>query len=737
MVRMKAIVNHAALALLEFGQGRRIPMIRQAELAECGLACIGMVAGHHGLKLDMNALRARHQAGLTGMSLQQMINLADSLGLSGRALHCTADQLSQLKRPCILHWEMNHFVVLVAVTRSKVVIHDPALGKRTLSREEFARQYTGVALELTPSGSFEPRDERQAMGLSQLWSRLSGLKSALSNLLLLSLLLQLFALATPYYLQWVVDEVLLSYDQPLLVVLALGFALLAIVNETTNAVRSWAIVRLSSMLNMQMGVNLLHHLLRLPLAFFERRQMGDIASRFGSLGRIREQLTSGLVQTLVDGLMATLMIALMALYSLPLTAVVIAAILGFTVMRLISYRPLRQATESLIQAQAKEQSHFLESLRAMQTIKLFTDEPQRQNQWQNRYAEVINADIRIGRLKLTIEGASNLIYTLSHVLVIYLAARSVMSGGMTIGMVFAFQAYMIQVTNRMTRLVEQLIQFRMLRLHLERVSDIALHPQETNRQGPLPLTRSAGTLELQNVHFRYHDQGPDLLSGVNLRVEAGDALAIAGPSGSGKTTLMKIMLGLLEPTKGRVLLDGQDITQIGLVAYRRQLAAVMQDDKLLSGSVQDNLTFFDPQPDLDWMRHCAQLAGVEDEIQAKAMGYQTLVGELGNQFSGGQNQRLMLARALYQRPRLLFMDEATSHLDIANERRISARIQAMAMTRVLIAHRPDTLRQANRLVHLQDGRTVEDHAFFHTAKEAHNERNTPIYAEGVDPGRAC
>ena len=698
--------------LLSFSISNDTPLILQAEISECGLASIAMVASYYGHSLDMAAMRKRFSANLKGMNLQQLIELGDSLGLANRALQCPIDEIHKLQTPCVLHWDMNHFVVLTKVagkgSSAKYSINDPAVGKRTLTSEEFSKHFTGICLELTPTSKFEIKEEKAKMKFTQLWSSMTGLKSGLVKLIGLSLVLQLFALMTPYYMQWVVDEVLISFDRSLLKVLAIGFALIAIISVVTNAVRSWLILRLSSLLNMQMGVNLLRHLLRLPMNYFESRHVGDIVSRFGSLTQIRERITTGFVETLVDGVMAITVLMMMALYSLKLTAVVLAAIGLYTLVRLALYRPLHQATEEMIQASAKEQTNFLENIRGMQTIKLFGNESQRQGIWQNRYTEVINSEIRLGRLNISFDSFNKLLFGLENVLVIYFAAIMVMANSLTVGMVLAFIAYKGQLTERYANLIEQIIQFKMMRLHLDRIADIALTEQEANQEGEATFSYSGdqepkGHLTLQNTCFSYSDEQAPILNNVNLTLEAGESIAITGPSGAGKTTLMKIMLGLLQPTSGKVLLDGKDITQLGLKYYRKQIAAVMQDDTLLAGSIADNISFFDPQPNYLKIEQCANLAAIHDDIAKMTMSYNSLVGDMGSNLSGGQVQRLLLARALYQSPCVLFMDEATSHLDKANEAKISEQIQHLPMTRIMIAHRQETINMAEQVYHLENG----------------------------------
>lgn len=709
------MINAPVQATLKFSTTKPVPLILQSEIAECGLASMAMIACSYGHQLDMPAMRKRFSANLKGMNLQQLIELGDSLHLSSRALQCPIDEVHKLATPCILHWDMNHFVVLTNVSgkgkKASFSINDPAIGKRTLNLEEFSKHFTGICLELTPTSKFEKKQEREQMKLSQLWSKMSGLTSGLVKLIALSLVLQLFTLMAPYYMQWVVDEVLVSFDESLLTVLALGFAFIAIISVVTTAVRSWLILRLSSLLNMQMGVNLLRHLLRLPMNYFESRHVGDVVSRFGSLAQIRERITTGFVETLVDGVMALTVLVMMFVYSIKLTAVVLGAIAIYTVIRLTLYRPLHQATEEMIQSSAKEQSSFLENIRGMQTIKLFGNESQRQGIWQNRYADVINSEIRLGRLNISFDAVNKLLFGLENVLVIYFAALLVMSNDLSVGMVLAFIAYKGQLTNRFANLIEQIIQFKMMRLHLDRISDIALTPLEQHREGEATFNlndegKSNGEITLQDVCFSYDEGESAILTNINLTINAGDSVAITGPSGCGKTTLMKIMLGLLQPTSGKVLLDGKNINQLGLKNYRKAIAAVMQDDTLLAGSIGDNISFFDPQPNYPLIERSAQHAAINDDVTNMTMGYNSLVGDMGSNLSGGQIQRLLLARALYQSPCVLFMDEATSHLDSKNEARISEQIQHLSMTRVMIAHRQETIEKAEKIFELVNGNLI-------------------------------
>ncbi|MEE2025802.1 peptidase domain-containing ABC transporter [Alkalimonas mucilaginosa] len=677
-------------------------MIHQSEAAECGLACMAMIANHHGHQLDLTTLRNRYSVSFKGANLQQLMLLANQLDLTCRALKLDLDDLKNLKTPCILHWEMNHFVVLKKVHRNGITILDPAMGERRVSMRDVDHAFTGVALELTPSNEFKKVDERVKLGLTAFWSKVEGLLPSLLKLFVLSLLLQLFLLATPYYTQLVVDEVLISHDKPLLVVLALGFGLLVLFQVVTQTLRGWVVLHLGSVMSVQMATNLMRHLLHLPLSYFDKRHMGDVVSRFGSLNSVRELLTNSLVEGVIDGLMAIAVFVMMFLYSPKLALVVVLVVLMYAVIRSILYRPLHQLTEASIMASAKEQSNFMETVRGIQSIKLFGQQAQRLNLWQNRYADAINQSYRLGKWQISYQTINQLLFGLENILVVYLAALTVISGDISVGMLFAFLAYKTQFTNRMAALIDNLIEIKMTRLHLERLADIALTDKEDEGLNQ-PSRDISGQLRLTNIRFRYANNEPLLFNDLCLDIPAGANIAVIGPSGSGKTSLMKLMLGLLPAESGKVEVDGIEIKQLGLRNYRSQIAAVMQDDQLMSGTLAENISFFDPQLDMQRVYQAAQLAGIHQDISAMQMGYNSLVGDMGSALSGGQKQRLLLARALYRQPKILLLDEATSHLDVALEHYVNQAIQQLSMTRIVIAHRPETILSAEQIYQLAGG----------------------------------
>ena len=517
-------------------------------------------------------------------------------------------------------------------------------------------------------------------------------------------------LASPFYMQIVVDNAIAKNDHDLLLVLALGFALFLLINTGATLIRAQLLTYAQRTLAFQMGTGLFRHLLRLPMSYFEKRHVGDLVSRFTSTEPVRALLAEGLVTALIDGVMALLTAAMMFLYRPTLALVVLAALALYLALRIAFYHLMRRRTLDLIEAKSRESTTFIETMRAVQSIKIFTREPERSAVWMNRYAEVVRAEASTNLLKQTFRVANEAIFGLENVLIIYLGAQAALAGDMTVGMLFAFISYKHQFVDKAARLVERAIEYRMLDLHLGRLADIAGAEPEQGHSRPIAYQQPIeGNIEIRDLCFRYAEGEPFVLRSLNLSIRSGDYVAITGPSGCGKTTLLKVILGLLEPTSGEILIDGVPLRVLGHEAFRKSIGVVMQDDQLLSGSIADNICFFDESFELEHMVRCAELAGIHEEICRMPMAYNSLIGDMGTSLSGGQKQRVLLARALYRRPRLLFMDEGTSHLDIATERQVTAAVKALGLTRVITAHRPETIASAPRRLELRDCELHELH----------------------------
>jgi len=693
---------------LHLGIGsRRVPLVLQTEAAECGLACLAMVASAHGYDTDLPSLRQRFSLSIKGVTLVDLVRMAEALDLAPRALRAELDEIDQLQRPCILHWDLNHFVVLVGVSRGMIVIHDPARGTRRMKREEFSRHFTGVALELQPAPGFRSEVQRQRITLSQLVGPVSGWRRSLAQIVVLALALEAFVLLGPFLMQWVVDGVVVSADRDLLFTLVVGFALLVVLQVVTAAARSWAVLVMSATLNLQWLVNVFVHLLRLPVAWFEKRHVGDVWSRFGAVQHIQRTLTTSFVEALLDGALVLLTLAMMLAYSLRLTAVALAAVAAYGALRWAFFRPLREASEEALVFEARQSSHFLESLRGVQAIKLFGAQAERSSRFASLVVETMNAQIATRRLELMFSVLHRGLFGLERVAVIGLGALLVLDGRFSVGMLFAFFAWKETFAQRVSSLVDKVAELKMLKLHGERLADIVLAAPEAEGGSGVPITASP-RIELRNVSFRYADGEPDVLRGVNLVIEPGESVAIVGPSGCGKTTLLKLLLGIRAPTEGEVLVGGEPLARRGVRAWRAAVGVVMQDEPLFSGSIADNIAFFDPTPDRARIERAAGVAAVHDEIEAMPMGYDTLIGDMGTALSGGQRQRVLLARALYRQPAVLMLDEATSSLDVERERAVNQAVRQLALTRIVVAHRPETIASASRVVALHDGRVAQD-----------------------------
>ncbi|WP_145515980.1 peptidase domain-containing ABC transporter [Yersinia aleksiciae] len=681
---------------------QRLPVVMQTEATECGLACMAMIASYHGLNIDLQALRKHYQVSLKGMTLRDLIVLADRLSLGARPVRADLDAVRQLKTPCILHWSFNHFVVLKKFSRHGAIIHDPAKGERRITLTQLSQHFTGVALEIWPNPHFQRRTEKQVIRLLDMFKNVSGLPRAIAHVLVLSFCIELLTMAAPMAAQFTIDMALQSGDIDLVSLIVWGMIALLLFRALLSLVRSWTVMSVKYSLGIQWSAGLFSHLIRLPVSYFEKRHVGDVTSRFNSLSVVQDAFTAEMVASLLDIVMVIGLIFLMWIYNGYLAAAVISISCFYVALQLFLFPAYRSANLEAIAHEAKQHSHFLETVRGITCVKIFDLSERRRSDWLNLVIDEANAKIYLFKIDLATQTMGLLLIGLSFAMILWLGARLIDDGTMTTGMLFAFLIYSDMYITRTLRVVDSIIKLRLIDMHSERLSEVALatpEPDEGEADCVIPSS-VAGSIEVKELCYRYGDGEPAIFENVSLSIKAGESLAIIGPSGCGKSTLLKTMGGLAPQERGAILLDGVDVRRLGLSVYRKHIAYVLQEDRLFAGSLLDNISSFDIHPDTEWVFECARLSSIHSEIEAMPMKYETRVGDMGSALSGGQRQRISLARALYKRPRILFLDEATSDLDIDNEARINDAIRALKITRIFVAHRPTMIAMADRVFDL-------------------------------------
>lgn len=689
-------------ARLQFSQRAALPMILQDELAECGHACVAMISHFWGQALDLYTLRTLYKPSIRGVTLRDIKVMVEQLSFKSRALRIPLTELHHLKKPAILHWNMNHFVVLKQVRKKGIVIHDPALGVRFCSMDEVSQSFTGIVLEIEPSDNFQTLKPQQPLRLYDLVKSVSGVNTLMVILLVLSLSIELLSLFNPLFLQYVTDDVIGSSHLNNLYTLATGFVLLIFLYTLTDYVRGNVVIYLSTHMIESCSSNIIKHLLKLPLAFFETRHKGDLQSKFQSIDQIQKKISTDFINTVLDGFMVIVNLTVMLVYSRLLTSLVVLALLLYIAIRYASYLSLKKQTAGSIHQHAMAGSVFLETLQGISAIKSFLKENVRLNTWRNCYISALNADIRIARLQNRYHVANQLLFNLEHIAVISLGAGLVVSNQFSVGMLIAFLSFRLLLVNKSSSFIQQVFDYKLMSIQLQRLSDILYHQREVIDVGGIQnIEHIQGHLVLSNISYQYNQADVYILNQVNLEINAGEKIAIIGQSGCGKSTLLKVMMGLLKPTSGEIFVDNYPLSEFGLKNYRELTASVMQDDVLFCGSILDNIAFFDETIDLEHVYHVATLACIHETIRQFPMGYETLVGDMGSSLSGGQKQRILLARALYKNPKILFLDEATSHLDVHNETQINQALKSLNITQIIVAHRQETINMADRVIDIR------------------------------------
>jgi ATP-binding cassette subfamily B protein RaxB len=691
------------MSWLNLSGRQRLPVVRQSTFADCGLACIAMIAAYFGSNVDLAGLRRRFGASLAGASLANLVHTAESLHLSTRAVRCSLAELACLPQPCILHWGFDHFVVLRKAHRSHLLIHDPAGGALKVSLAEADAKFTGVALELTPDEAFASHRPARRLKLTDLIMADSGFWGGMSSALLLALVSELLLLATPFYLQTVIDQVLMRGDHALLHTLALGFALLAVFQLAASVLRQLTFQFLSQSTMFSLSSRVLRHLMHLPVSWFRARRTGDVQHRMQSLAGVQAFVTQSAPALLIDCVFLLIVVVLMFFYAPALTFIAGGATVAYVLWRILVFPLMLELTNKVVRAEAAAQSHLLESLRGMQSIKMCAGEAYRLRDWRNLLAHRINTQIRAGNLGIIDSAVHQGVFQGLHIVIVFLLAQRVQAGEMSVGTLSAFVAYSGMFVTRAGGITNRIFEYHLLRVPLGRLEDIVFNDVKTphcEEEHP----RLIGTVRASGLKFSYPGANSAVLDNVTFDVARGELIAVHGRSGGGKSTLLRLLGGIEQPVAGELCYDGKPVTDWPQGRLRRDIATVFHDDVLLSGSIADNIALFDPERDDQRIREVAGLAAVGGAVEALPMAYETPIGDLGSVLSAGQVQRLLFARALYRRPSLLLLDEFTSALDADTERRVLQSLLRLPVTRIVVSHSSAVLRAADRVYELRDGR---------------------------------
>ncbi|HEC8330562.1 TPA: peptidase domain-containing ABC transporter [Providencia rettgeri] len=684
---------------------KRTPLVLQSESSECGLACLAMISGYFGKNIDITSARNIHTTTNNGMTLQEIITAFEKINMTARAARIEIDELKSLRYPTILHWKLNHFIVLVKITSHKAIIHDPSVGRRIISFHELSDKFTGFIIEAWPEQTFNKEPLTQNITIFYLFNGVRGLLSTFLTILILSILIEILSVSVPIATQFTIDILVRSSDHSGILLVGVIIIFTLIIKSMFSILRAWVLLNMRYSLSIKWSEGFFSRLIKLTLPFFEKRHTGDIASRFQSLNSIQDAFTANMVESLLDVIVIIISAIILILYS-PILAIgpMLISII-YIAIRLILFSNYQSTKIENILFDSIQSSHFLETIRAISTIKTLNLEEVRRREWINNVIKNTYTKNKLFKFDLLTSTISTFLIGLSNVYVLIIGALY-FDQEMTIGILLASILYSDMISTRTVKITNAIAEFYLISMHCHRLTDIIISPIENKGEKKFHHNNN-GHLKIINLSYRRSQNEPFIIKNVNFEINPGESVAIVGFSGCGKSTLLHILSGLYSPTDGDVLINGISISTIGKNQIRDHISFVMQDDKLLAGSISKNISSFNEIIDHEKMVKCAKLASIDDDINTFPRGYDTMIGDIGNTLSGGQKQRISIARALYREPQILLLDEATSDLDVINEKNITNAIAELKITRIFVAHRPEMINSADRIYDLSLNKWVK------------------------------
>ncbi len=689
---------------------KRVPVILQMTPHECGAASLAMVLSYYGRETTVSESRRYLRSGRDGLSARAIAQAGRELGMQVRAFSMEPADLAQVKLPAIIHWNFDHFMVVESISPKGVQVVDPAIGRRKLTPEEFSAGFTGVVLVMEPGEGFKPQRTQNKLTWQQFLRYIlstPGTVGFLGQVLGSSALLQVLGLVFPLFTMVLIDTILPAQDVSMLTMLGSGMVVLIAAQVVLGYLRSAVALNLEVRLDINVMLGFFEHMLRLPYRYFHERTSGDLIMRLGSVSVIREVLTGETVSAILDGAMVVFYLAVLLYWqpvfgavTLVFGALQIAIMLGTT-------RRLYEFAERDLAAQAESQSYLVEALTGIATVKASAAENRTLSHWSNLFFKQLNISLKRSHLAMVVGAAQEALGALAPIALLWLGALWVLEGRMSLGTMMAVNTVAVSFLGPLTSLVGTVQQMQLIGANLDRIADVLQAAPEQDAQEVKPAPRLKGRIEVRNAGFRYYPNAPWALRNVSFSVQPGQKIAIVGRTGSGKSTLALLLLGLHELDEGEILYDGVPLASMDYRSLRSQFGVVLQTPSLFSGSIRRNIAAHDAELPLDAVVEAAQLAVVHDEIMAMPMGYDTVIAEGGVDLAGGQRQRIAIARALAHNPAILALDEATSNLDVITESIVDQNLSGLECTRIVIAHRLSTVRNADLILVLDEGVIVE------------------------------